>query len=495
MFERQFYIGKKDRINEPLEGFQTISIRNWIIAIQEKNYYSKVKNEFFDIHIVGCIAHPDYQDVKPKSFAQEVLGKCKSFEEINSALYKACGRFVVVIAYDNDLIIRSDAVSLGQVYFDSKQEIICSDIRLYEYLVKEREDNYSAKLFHKNTMPYKGNGDAWIGDDTIYLGLKKLLPNHALYVSGFKVERYWPVKQRRQVRLKDCLYDIASQLKSTLQAFQNIAPLSIAVTAGNDSRLMLAASLALKQKCRYFIINHPKMKNGDVDIVIGKRLCDIAGVPYRIYDIRNENEVPTDFKRKYFQNSFFAKNERLPVVYKYYQDFSGYINICGVGEYGRSVFGNGILPVSANFLCHKYHYTNSNFANQMTKKWLKEYKHSIRQYGYNTFAMFYIEQKLGNWGAVGNTESDLAFEEVNPYASHYLIHKFLSLPKSETTYINNKLFHDLTTFFNKKLLSEPINPVFKNRKKLGKFVKSTFLFPFVDYALYLLKSARLKNVD
>jgi hypothetical protein len=478
-----------------IDGFKLINVKDWNLFVHEKNYYSTTKNSSFEIHILGCFAHPDFQNTLPESFAEDVLGLCDSIDDINKALYKACGRFVVFVASHDEIFIRADAVSLGQVYYDKERSILCTDIKLYEHLTDNNEENIEAKKFLLNTLPFKGNGDAWIGDETIYAGLYKLLPNHALKLSDFSVARYWPILPRKETYLSDNIEILAKNLKDTLQAFQNLAPLSVAVTAGNDSRLALAASKTLRGECYYFIDKIPKMKNGDTDIVIGQKLCDITGVSYNVHTILPENSVPVEFRDNYYKNTFFAKPDRVAVAYKYYQDLSKYINICGVGEFGRSVFGNGSMPVSENYLCHKYHYTNSKFANRMTKRWLKQYQQDFSLLGYNVFALFYIEQKLGNWGAVGNSETDLAFEEINPYASHFMIDKFLSLPKNETTYIDNKLFYELTAFFDKSLLSIPINPVHNFKKKVGKFIKSTFLFPYIDYILFLYKSSRIGEVD
>jgi len=495
MFERQFYLVHENLSVNHLPNFKVISLNNWSLAVQEKNYYSTVKNNNLEVHIIGCFVHPDYKDIAPNNFAKMVLGDCANIDEINNALYKSCGRFLVIVIIEEKIVIRSDAVSLAQIHFDKINKVICTDIRLYEHLINDRAVNLDAKSFYINTMPYRANGDGWIGEDTIYENLQKLLPNQALNLPDFSVYRYWPTSPKNETNLGNSLIEIADNLKDTLQAFQNLAPLSVAVTSGNDSRLALAVSLSLEQDCYYFIDKLPEMKSNDVDIVIGKQLCDIAGVKYHVHDIGSEDAVPSAFKKVYFKNTFFAKNERLAVAHYYSEHLKNYINICGVGEFGRSVYGNGVIPASENYLCHKYHYTNSKFANAMARKWLNKYKVEIGNFGYNPYSLFYIEQRLGNWGAVGNSESDIALEEVNPYASHYNIEKFLSLPKGETTYINNKVFYALTAHFNDLFSALPVNPVYKFKKKIAKFVKATPLFPIIDYLIFIYKGKVIGKFD
>ena len=45
--------------------------------------------------------------------------------------------------------------------------------------------------------------------------------------------------------------------------------------------------------------------------------------------------------------------------------------------------------------------------------------------GANVLDLFYWEQRLGNWGAVRNSESLIAIEKVDPFDSHLLYEIFL----------------------------------------------------------------------
>lgn len=63
------------------------------------------------------------------------------------------------------------------------------------------------------------------------------------------------------------------------------------------------------------------------------------------------------------------------------------------------------------------------------------------------------EALLGNWGAVGNSESDIAIEEVNPYDSHYIYEILLSLRKEQ-----GNIFEAMIKKMWPELLEFPFNP-------------------------------------
>ena len=156
---------------------------------------------------------------------------------------------------------------------------------------------------------------------------------------------------------------------------------------------------------------------------------------------------------------FFATERRLPEVYYYHQHLSEHINICGVGEFGRSVYGAPSVSKGVSFLCQKYQCGNSKYGINETKKWLSNVKKSSLLSGYPVNTLYYLEQRLGNWGAVGNAESDIAFEEVNPFASHYTISLMLNLEPKYTDYVKCELFSALIKELAPELDGVPINPV------------------------------------
>jgi hypothetical protein len=68
------------------------------------------------------------------------------------------------------------------------------------------------------------------------------------------------------------------------------------------------------------------------------------------------------------------------------------------------------------------------------------------------------EQLLGNWGAVGNSESDIAIEEFDPFNSHYVYETLLGVRGMPVGQGRNDLFVEMIRQMWPELLALPINP-------------------------------------
>ncbi|MGX1926523.1 hypothetical protein ACUALS_15395 [Vibrio sp. NH-7] len=479
VFSRQIYIYKEQANQKRLANFSHVCFGELDIYYHDLNDVHFYEEDNFKCIVIGKIFHPDQLSFDFSALLNS--GAINSFCDANKALEHCVGRFYFIYSGVDGDFLRADPTSLAQINFHCSEKIIATDLNLVKEISGELSLNQQAHDFYVHTFPSKGNGNAWVGNESIYTDVNKILPNFALDLVEFKEVRYWPWEPYCENEFSKSVALLAKELKKTLNVLSHESPLSIAVTGGNDSRVMLAASKDIRDKCYYFIDKLPSMSLDHTDISIGRQLCDIFGVKYNIHDsLLDVNEIPVDFKNEYLNSVFFAMEKRLPEVYYYSCDLSHYINICGVGEFGRSVYGTPASSKSTGFLCNKYLCGNSNYGILQTKKWRDDFVNSelTRKYPMNT--LYYIEQKLGNWGAVGNAESDIAFEEVNPFASHFNISLMIKLNKKYTTYNNCELYASLIDELAPELNSLPINPAKDVKSKFVKKIKSSIFITLID---------------
>ena len=86
------------------------------------------------------------------------------------------------------------------------------------------------------------------------------------------------------------------------------------------------------------------------------------------------------------------------------------------------------------------------------------------------------EQLLGNWGAVGNSESDIAMEEFDPYDSHYMYETLLAVDDRSVGGDRNVIFREMIRRMWPELLDFPINPPDNTRDAVKHLVKRLRLF-------------------
>ncbi|EPT9294292.1 TPA: hypothetical protein ACPJ2S_001934 [Vibrio alginolyticus] len=460
----------------------------------------------------NCFIHPDLNviEIESELFKVIIIGSHYYIEDANEHLYKniknavnlddifkefrkVSGRYTVCLSEsrkDKNLIF-SDALSLRQVFYAySGQCIVASDINLLIELNGFRKDSgfdHNSKSFYDNELKKVGTGNCWIGNDTIYKNIKKLPPNHYFNIDSYITDRYWPKKSIIRVDKELAATSITKYLKKILVDLSKEGDLTMAVTAGYDSRVLFAASKDEITNIEYFIDKKETMSSIDNDIVIGRRVVEKYGYDLNVnYHSDNIKNIPKDFVKLYYDSCFYSGITQLPTVYFYYENYRNKINICGVGEIGRHRFGKKSFKPTAGFLAYKYGYINSDYAKNKAQEWLDANYEICSLYRVNPYTLFYWEEDLGNWGAVGNSESDIAIEEINPYNCHEIFELMLGVDWSSSKLRDNELFDRMINIFDPSLSEIPINPVYKRSDKIKRKLMNSFFYQYLDYSKYCL---------
>ena len=118
-----------------------------------------------------------------------------------------------------------------------------------------------------------------------------------------------------------------------------------------------------------------------------------------------------------------------------------------------------------------------------------------RKFGINLMVLLYWEQRLGNWGAVRNSESLIAIEKVDPFNSHLLNEIFLGVDEKYKHYQETPcmLFREMIKYMWPELLEWPINPPYTMRAKLTWLADKLRVFWLLKEAKYQVKYLRHLN--
>lgn len=494
LFRRQYFISDSEVDDFPAWQLSKIDNDNYLYAHPDLKV-TTIELVNGKLYILGDFFHPDSEPYSPEPILAATNNTPLTPFATTQCFSKICGRYVVILKTDSEFCAFNDALSFRTLYFTTNTDSnikIASDINLILHLLPDNKYvsfNSDAKQFYENEFKSDGGGNAWIGDKTIYKNINKLLPNKLLNINNRECLRYWPYKKIEQ----NSTYEVASiasdYIRKILISASKASKLSIAITAGYDSRIMAAASLPIKDSVHYFIDKHGYMDANHLDIVTGQKVANCLGVEFSINDQSKIETVPASFEKYYFQNTFYAGSKRLKTIYNYFQNYSEYHNILGISEIGRTRFGPVKYPLTPERLAYKYGYINSRYATAVAEKWLSEAKDLCFKYGVNPFTLFYWEQDLGNWGSVGNCESDIAFDEFNPLNCHYIYELLLSAPAKDTKNINNNLCENILRNLSPELAEIPVNPGVSFKGKIKNFLKREYIFTTLDYLRFILKSA------
>jgi hypothetical protein len=161
------------------------------------------------------------------------------------------------------------------------------------------------------------------------------------------------------------------------------------------------------------------------------------------------------------------------------------VNLLGIGEIGRTRYGKVPKKVTPYRLAYKLGYADGcRYVVRQCENILDELTPVAKKYELNLFTLLYWEQMLGNWGVVGNTESDIAIEELDPFDSHLLYELFLGVDDAYTRYNNPVLFREMIRYMWPELLASPINPPCGFRARAKRIANTTRTYGILKELAY-----------
>jgi hypothetical protein len=186
----------------------------------------------------------------------------------------------------------------------------------------------------------------------------------------------------------------------------------MAVTAGMDSRVLLAES---RGPGTGSVINDQANEPPD-----RSAQENLRRPRHSISRPRRRGSCRRGVSRVFCQH-VFCPERILPTIYHvYFKSHSDKVNLLGIGEIGRTRFGKEPRTLDGYRIAYKMGHKEGRYALRQGGRILDELEPVGRAAGLNVLTLLYWEHWLGNWGATGNSESDIAIEEIDPYDSHGL---------------------------------------------------------------------------
>jgi hypothetical protein len=413
--------------------------------------------EFF---LLGFVLNHHRPDANSQELMDEMACTCQDLEMMLEYCRDLCGRYVIVFNIPGKTGLLSDLICSRTVYYCvHKNSVWCgSQPSTLARLLGIEEDN-SAEIWSYVAKDMFASGEGcWIGDGTRYSGVKHLLPNHYLDFGEKKSIRYWPISPLDAVDLETASRKGAEILENTMYAATNRFQLSMAVTAGWDSRCMLAATRKVRSKIYYYVQKYGGMTDSHPDIRVPRKLARKLDIPFHI--IKCSDYQDETFDAALETNVFVLHNPAKKVLYRsFFENFQGRVNASGnISDLCRSVYGIESVQ-KVNDLLALVHLYNSKYAAESLTEWYAEAKLRCNCFGYNLRDLFFWEQILGNWGSMFAAELDIAIDEFYPFGTRRLIETILAIDGNLRPYNDSSAHRRIVELLWPELLTEPINPI------------------------------------
>lgn len=467
-FCNQFLLGPE--FVDTLTGWKNVKVsESLVLTAHPELTVEQVSDGCKSITLIGYMLDPGCPQKDNVGIMLSLLAGFSAIEQLISATARLGGRWIVIAGDGEQTVLFNDALGLRQVFYtgpDYREGLwVMSQPGIFAWLKKLHIDDAALSFIDsyemRNHAEYR-----WPGTATAFSEIIHLLPNHCLDLSTGKSRRYWPLASIKARGLDDGVDEAIKILQGLMAAATSRFDLVLGMTAGYDSRIVLAASRTVLNKLSAITVRQGRMPDTHQDLVIAARLLGRLGIRHDI--VRALPYMSAAFSKTFKENVFLAHDHYGP-------DAEAILDC-----YGRKkvvVTGSGAEvarePFQKRIDRNRRHYTaqdlarlqwmgDNQFAVQSFQQWLDEFDEPCKVHLLDLFSW---EQSHGNWLAGTQMEFDIAWHDIfTPFNCRELLVCLLSVDERHRNSPDHKLFKMLIENMWPELMNAPINPQDSHKK-------------------------------
>ncbi len=257
--------------------------------------------------LVGFMLDPFNPAAQDKEILERLLKKFTSIDKLINATFGLGGRWLLIAKNGIEKWLFHDALGLRQAFYTNPEIVGSLYVMSQPGIAAEFIDlvpdpealSYADSYLFRSNPEYK-----WPGAASPHVGLHHLLPNHYLDLVKGTCKRYWPDRPLENLDVDRAVSEIAVLLPGLIRAAANRFELALGITAGLDSRLVLAACRQIKQDVSYVSVRQAAMPDDATDILVPGKLLAKLGLKHDV--IKAAANMTPEFSRIYRQNAFLA---------------------------------------------------------------------------------------------------------------------------------------------------------------------------------------------
>jgi hypothetical protein len=462
LYRSQFVLGT--RFTDLIPSARHFTLRaKWFLTVHPDLNVQIVRDKHKILVLLGFVLDPDDPQSNNADIVENLARSFNRVEDLFSLTARFGGRWILIADDGASLILFHDPGGLRQVFYGgvhTTQHLWCgsqaSTIAALLGLIadSEAEGFVSAPEISVNPEYW------WPGDSCVYKDLRHLLPNHYLNLQTGTCHRFWPGGNLRPLPVNVAVQRCSFLLSRLLESAANRFDLALPVTAGWDSRLLLAASKPISDRVSYFTlkIESENMTDSHPDLAVPRALLGRLGLRHNV--IEGPAGVDEHFTKIFDRNVTLAHRIwRLDAQAIF--DFYGLKKVVISGSLSEVARHFYILPVyieknlTGKKLASLAGMREHAFAVKCFDGWLG----TLEKYNLRPLDLFYWEQRAGNWLAMCQNEFDIAWAEIfTPYNCRLLLSDMLSVRQKYRLEPNYLFYRELMLNLWPEVLQEPINP-------------------------------------
>jgi hypothetical protein len=243
----------------------------------------------------GLLADGEAHLVPTRAMASPV-----SFEGF---VYAFGGRFAVVLLDGHDPRFYLDPCGSLSAVYCAQQRSVASTSNRSPYRAHTRD---RLELEQALGIPYTEG--MYPLTMTSRYGVERILPNHYLDLRDWQTVRHWPTQPLAEAAsVQEAIAEIATILKRQIAAIVARTPTYLPLTAGQDSRMLLACGRELSDRLELFTRDMGD-ERGALDCDTARRIARRFGLRHRV--VANEKATEEDREEYMFRISYSTSEFR-----------------------------------------------------------------------------------------------------------------------------------------------------------------------------------------
>lgn len=476
---RQFILGPK-KIDYP--GWNHFRLSNgYQLSFHPDLPFHHLSRNGQELILLGYWIDPYEPELDNQTILERMGENAVNCNSAIGFIEKLTGRFVLLVCQKNDFYLFHDACGLRNVVYgtDNQSQIWCASQPelLAEQIFSPKDtkvlDFLNLKVFRENKLDYY-----FPYNKTVYKNIFCLLSNHFLDLKSGKAVRFWPGKTEfASIEMEKAIPLIARLLSGSMKAAARRFNLKIGLSAGLDSRIILAASREITGHVTFF--THTPINQSRVDMEVPKRLASRLKLNYESCDILPIDE---DFKNIFLKNNSGPILRRGNIAFSILKKFGPEATVGNgnIYEFSRLLFWVPDFLVSGPTLAIMSS-LDHRLARKEFQNWLDEARPSILLSRIHPTILFELEN-VSRWVAEAYLDYDVAHETFNPFNNRLFI-KLVNCVNNRFRRGNFNIFdYRLIEYLWPEVLAEPVNPAngFKGEMKRTLFrMINKYISPYI----------------
>jgi hypothetical protein len=363
------------------------------------------------------------------SLLGEVRPSAAKQDRFDQLLALLSGNFVCLIAEGRDARFYLDACGSLSAFYCPDQRCVSSNI----FLIPD-DKTASCNRRYEGRFGIPATNCMFPVGMTPRMDVERLLPNHYLDLTNWKPVRHWPkVALTETADLQQTVAEIGELTARNISAVASSVPIHMSLTAGRDSRMLLACARPWAREASFFTSALPD-RTGRLDVHVAKRLAKKLGLRHRVLPFAAPGKSDAD---KWLYRTSVSVGER-----RGFQEMRTLMQL----EPDRAYLPGLVAELARGYYWHvALDLPDRDDRKCLSKALLQSMNAPVDPYTvaritqwisglpdvdlWTLLDLFYLEQRLGCWGGViSYAYADMVRFESWPLNSRRLVALMLSLP-------------------------------------------------------------------